>query len=212
MSLRDIADVLSDRAAHAGMVIPEPLASQLVVYYQVLGHWNRKINLTSLSDPDEAVDRLLLEPVAAARYLPRSAALVDLGSGGGSPAIPLALATSATGVVMVESRERKAAFLREVIRELGLNGAVEGRRFEELRTVAGFSGAFGLLSVRAVRLDSSLFATVAALLQGGGTTALFRVLDADDPPPGLPTTLHWVDSRQLIPASHSALTILRRST
>ena len=80
------------------MVIPEPLASQLVVYYQLLSHWNRKINLTSLSDPDEAVDRLLLEPVAAAAVLPANRALIDLGSGGGSPAIPLALALGATRV------------------------------------------------------------------------------------------------------------------
>ena len=70
---------------------------------------------------------------------------------------------------------------------------VRGHAVEELVETRGYEG-------------------VAALLQGGGTTALFRVLDADDPPPGLPTTLHWVDSRQLIPASHSALTILRRST
>jgi 16S rRNA (guanine527-N7)-methyltransferase len=212
VSLRDIADVLADRAAHAGLVIPEPLASQLVVYYQVLAHWNRKINLTSLSDQDEAVDRLLLEPIAAAMDLPHGVALIDLGSGGGSPAVPLALATRAARLVMVESRARKAAFLREVIRELALSAAVEGRRFEELTTVPEFAGSFGLLSVRAVRLDSGLFSTAASLLHAGGTAALFRTLDAEDPPPGLPASLHWIGSRQLIPASHSGLTRLRRST
>ena len=116
MSLRDIAEVLADRAAHAGLLVPEALSARLVVYYQVLSHWNRKINLTALSDPDEAVDRLLLEPIAAATHLPHHAALVDLGSGGGSPAIPLALATNAANLVMVESRVRKAAFLREALR------------------------------------------------------------------------------------------------
>ena len=212
MTLRDIEDVLADRAAHAGMIIAEPLASRLIVYFQVLSHWNRKINLTSLSNPDEAVDRLLLEPVAAASHLPRGVALIDLGSGGGSPAVPLALATDAVRLVMVESRERKAAFLREVVRELGLPATVEGRRFEELPGVDGFADAFGLLSVRAVRLDSGLFATIEALLTRGGTAALFRSLDAEDPPPGLSPRLHWTASRQLIPASHSALTTLVRST
>src|SRR3954451_7573204 len=108
MELRDVADVLADRAAHAGLVIPDTLATQLAVYYQVLAHWNRKINLTSLSDSDEAVDRLLLEPVAAAAQLPQAVELIDLGSGGGSPAIPLALAIGAPHLVMVESRVRKA--------------------------------------------------------------------------------------------------------
>ena len=88
MSLRDIADVLADRASHARLVLPDTLFTQLVVYYQVLSHWNKKINLTSLTDPDEAVDRLLLEPVAAAAELPHGEPLIDLGSGGGI-AVPL---------------------------------------------------------------------------------------------------------------------------
>jgi 16S rRNA (guanine527-N7)-methyltransferase len=212
VSLRDIADVLSDRAAHAGLAIPETLAAHLVVYYQVLSHWNLKINLTSLADPDEAVDRLLLEPVAAAAHVPHGAALIDLGSGGGSPAVPLALATCATRLVMVESRVRKAAFLREVVRELGLPAMVEGRRFEELPSIDGFTAAFGLLSVRAVRLDASLFSTVASLLRPKGAAALFRTIDAEDPPSGLPDSLHWMSSHLLIPASHSSLTCLERST
>jgi 16S rRNA (guanine527-N7)-methyltransferase len=212
VSLRDIADVLADRAAHAGLAIDEPLTSRLVVYFQVLNHWNRKINLTSLSNQDEAVDRLLLEPVAAARDLPHGVDLIDLGSGGGSPAVPLALATAATRLVMVESRERKAAFLREVVRELGVSASVEGRRFEDLPGIAGFESAFGLLSVRAVRLDPGLFSIAERLLRPGGVAALFRSLEAGDPPKGLPASLHWVGSRQLIPASHSALTKLIRST
>jgi len=212
VSLRDIADVLADRSAHAGLVIPEPLASQLAVYYEVLTHWNRRINLTALSDRDEAVDRLLLEPIAAATALPHQARLIDLGSGGGSPAIPLSLATNAKSLVMVESRVRKAAFLREALRELGVDGQVETRRFEDLAADPGFSASFGTLSVRAVRLDSRLFASVAGLLEVNGIAALFRSVDAENPPQGLPASLEWVSSRQLIPASRSALTLLRRST
>jgi 16S rRNA (guanine527-N7)-methyltransferase len=212
VSLRDIADVLAARATHARMAVPDPIASQLVVYFQVLSHWNRKINLTSLDDADEAVDRLLLEPLAAAHHVPHGRALIDLGSGGGSPAVPLALATGATRLMMVESRVRKAAFLREVLRELGLPGAVETQRFEELAGAEGFDRTFGLLSVRAVRLDAALFSAVSGLLQPHGIAAFFRTVDADDPPAGLPLALRWVSSRQLIPASRSTLTTLERST
>ena len=210
MTLRDVADVLTDRAAHAGLAIPEPLASQLTVYYQVLSHWNRKINLTSLSDSDEAVDRLLLEPVAAAAHLPRHTDLIDLGSGGGSPAVPLALTLEAPRVVMIESRVRKAAFLREVLRELDLRGSVESARFEDVALRAEFAGQFGISSVRAVRLDAPLFAAVARLLRDEGLAALFRTVQAEDPPHGLPPTLRWLWSKRLISASYSALTLLQK--
>lgn len=212
MTLDAIARVLADRAAHAGLAVPDALVSRLVVYYQVLAHWNRKINLTSLSDPDEAVDRLLLEPLAAATHLPHGVDLVDLGSGGGSPALPLAMAVSAPHVVMIESRVRKAAFLREALREIGQPGTVETARFEDVASGSRYRGQFALLSVRAVRLDAPAFGVVASLLQPGGIAALFRTVDAEDPPDGLPSSLLWSSSRQLIPASHSALTILQRST
>jgi 16S rRNA (guanine527-N7)-methyltransferase len=212
VSLRDIAGVLAERAEHSGVTIADPLASQLVVYYQVLSHWNQKINLTSLSDPEEAVDRLLLEPLAAAAHVPHGVAMIDLGSGGGSPAVPLALATGASRLVMVESRVRKTAFLREVVRELGIVASVEARRFQELPSVPGFGGAFSLLSVRAVRLDLVLFSTMAGLLSARGVAALFRTIDAAQLPAGLPESLRWISNSQLLSASRSSLTRLERST
>lgn len=210
MSLRDLADVLADRAAHAGLSIPEPLADRLTVYYHLLAHWNQKINLTSLSDTDEAVDRLLLEPVAAAAHLPSGGTLVDLGSGGGSPAVPLALTLDNSQLVMVESRHRKASFLREVLRELGLAGVVESDRFEAVSCRDGYARHFDLLSVRAVRLDAGALQCVAAFLRSGGRAALFRAPDAIDPPSGLPKTLRSEGTVALLPSSRAMLTVLTR--
>jgi 16S rRNA (guanine527-N7)-methyltransferase len=207
MSLRDIADVLADRAAHAGVALPEPLADRLTVYYQLLAHWNEKINLTSLSDPDEAVDRLLLEPVAAAAHLPPVGSLVDLGSGGGSPAVPLALTLRVSHLVMVESRGRKAAFLRELLRELALPGVVESDRFESVCRRDIYQEQFDLISVRAVRLDASTLECVGLFLRAGGRAALFRGPDATDQL-ALPPSLRWEQTVGLIPASRSALTVL----
>jgi 16S rRNA (guanine527-N7)-methyltransferase len=209
VGLRDIAGVLSDRAAHAGVIVSDELAARLLVYFQVLTHWNRKINLTSLSNADEAVDRLLLEPVAAALHLPRAPELIDLGSGGGSPAIPLALALRVGRLVMVESRERKAAFLREALRELGMSGSVETARFEDLPNRKAFRGTFGLASIRAVKLDEVALETLATMLAPRGYAALFRALDSAAMA-GLPPTLRWVADHRLVPASHSELTVLQK--
>ena len=87
----------------------------------MLSRWNQKINLTSLDDPDEAIDRLMLEPLAAVRFVPAGvSAMMDIGSGGGSPAIPMKLVSPKVALTMVEVKARKSAFLREATRHLKL--------------------------------------------------------------------------------------------
>ena len=112
------------------------LASALEAYFELLRRWNRKINLTGL-DLDaltgEGVDRLFVEPLLAARHVtPETARIIDLGSGGGSPAIPLTLAVPGASVTMVESRAKKSVFLLEAARELALEARVLTARYEDL--------------------------------------------------------------------------------
>ena len=97
MANREFRDRLKRRAKAAGITIEAALAESLEAYYQLLTKWNARINLTAFrltpAGEDDAIDRLLIEPVVAARYLPENAkTLLDAGSGGGSPAIPLKLA------------------------------------------------------------------------------------------------------------------------
>ena len=92
MAARDLRTRLQKRAIRAGVFLSADVAEKLAAYYELLARWNLKINLTAISDIDEAIDRLLLEPVIAVRHLPTSGKLLDVGSGGGSPAIPLHLA------------------------------------------------------------------------------------------------------------------------
>src|SRR5262249_51742009 len=147
---------LTRRAGRIGLYLGDDLVDRLVVYYELLSHWNRKINLTALTEPDEAIDRLLLEPVVAARHLrapnPR---LMDIGSGGGSPAIPMKLAVSGMSLTMVEVKARKSAFLREAIRQLQLSSTqVETSLYEELLARPELHEAFDVVSLRAVRVET----------------------------------------------------------
>jgi 16S rRNA (guanine527-N7)-methyltransferase len=173
----DLAARLDNRAHSHRLDIPNALSARLVAYYELLTRWNQKINLTSLTDVDAAIDRLLLEPLLAARLLPGSPNLMDLGSGGGSPAIPLALALEAPRLVMVESRGRKAAFLREAARLLGINAVVEACRFEELAGRPTYRGSMDVVSVRAVRLDEPTIRLAQGFAKPGGTVALFTSAD-----------------------------------
>ena len=168
------------RARSLDLEIPPPLASALAAYYDLLFRWNRKINLTALADSEAAIDRLLLEPVIAARVLPRLPRLMDLGSGGGSPAIPLALALEAPSLVMVESRGRKAAFLREAAREAGVRAVVEASRFEELAGQAEYHASMDLVSIRAVRMDEATLSVAERFVRPGGRLALFTTVDGGE--------------------------------
>lgn len=182
MSSDGLLSRLVTRGSVAGIDLSPSLATRLESYYRLLAHWNASINLTALQlDPvtDHALDRLLIEPLLAAQYISTSAssrALIwfDLGSGGGSPAIPLKLARPLAKLTMVESRERKAAFLREAIRTLELEeSTVEASRIEAVAASHPLAGSIDLVTVRAVRIDPSLFGSIRTLLRSRGELILF---------------------------------------
>ncbi|HEX3704886.1 MAG TPA: 16S rRNA (guanine(527)-N(7))-methyltransferase RsmG [Vicinamibacterales bacterium] len=166
---------LAERAAAARVAVTAAEILQLEVYFALLKRWSARMNLTALpleGPPDATIDRLFIEPLAAARYVPKSPiAWVDVGSGGGSPAIPLRVLRHQARLTMVESKGRKAAFLREAVRVLDLHGAeVQGDRFEDLPG----TGEADLVTVRAVRVDLEMLQLCRAALRPGGGLLLFQ--------------------------------------
>lgn len=163
------------RARRVNLSIPADLSDALLAYLELLALWNQKINLTALDDPDSAIDRLILEPLLAARHLPEGAAVIDIGSGGGSPAIPLKLASPRIKLWMVESKTRKSAFLREAIRQLDLRETfVETARYEELLSLPTLHESMEIVTIRAVRVEPSALLSLQAFLKPGGSIFLFR--------------------------------------
>ncbi len=171
------AQIIS-RAVRAGVAIQPAIAAQLAAYVALLAKWNRTINLTALPvDPpsDAAIDRLIVEPVAAARLVrPEHRRAIDIGSGGGSPAIPFNLAAPQLQFTLVEVKSRKSAFLREAGRQLGISGlTVETCRAEELGAKAALTASADIVTLRAVRSDDHLMRAIRELLKPGGTLFWF---------------------------------------
>ncbi len=212
MAPRDLKTRLTRRAARAGWFLPEALVAQLARYYDLLSRWNRKINLTAIDDIDEAIDRLLLEPLAAARHFqPGALRLLDIGSGGGSPAIPIKLAIPRLSLTMVEVKIRKSAFLREAVRHLGLEGAtVETSRYEELLARPELHEAFDVVSTRAVRVETSTLMTLQAFLAPDGLLLLFRGPSGPDLPSAIVPPLEWKATVPLVESLQSRLTVLSK--
>ena len=93
LSRGELAERLRLRAARARLDVSGRLLDDLVSYVELLHRWNARMNLTGLGAGDEGLDRLIVEPLAAARHVANPAPrIIDIGSGGGSPAIPLRLA------------------------------------------------------------------------------------------------------------------------
>ena len=182
MSRPDTATRILRRAERLGLEVDGDAARSLAVYYDLLQRWNRTVNLTALDDGEEALDRLILEPVLASRFLPQTGLLLDVGSGGGSPALPLRIALSSIQLVLVESKTRKAAFLREATRTVGLDGVrVEAKRLEELLSDSTLHEAADAISIRAVRLDRRLLGMLLAFAKPQGRLFLFAGPGAGSP-------------------------------
>jgi 16S rRNA (guanine527-N7)-methyltransferase len=209
----EFRDKLARRTRRAKAPITLAMLDPLESYYLLLAQWNAKINLTALPlDPptDETFDRLLVEPLAAAKQIPAQTPSVwfDLGSGGGSPAIPLKITRPALRLTMIESKERKGAFLREAIRTLELaDSVVETERFEVAAAKPAFTNAADLVTVRAVRADGELFQAAGTMLKIGGRLLMFRPAHSPSPdPPGF----RKLATYPLIDTPPSFLTVFER--
>ena len=213
MTSREFRDRLVRRARRADVALPPELVTSLETYVRLLSRWNEKINLTALPVArldDEAVDRLLVEPLVAARFAPSDTkTLLDVGSGSGSPAIPLALALPGVRLRMVESKTRKAVFLTEVCRELGLKDAiVETARFEQLLARPELHEWSDVLSVRAVRVENRVLLTLQAFVRAGGQLFWFRTATGSDAPGHVPPPLEWQATHPLV--GRSRLVVLEK--
>lgn len=214
MTSRELQDRIIRRARRAGVTVPAPLAAKLETFYRLLTVWNRKINLTglNLSEPTpEAIDRLIVEPLVAARHAPPGAArMIDVGSGGGSPAIPFALAVPGLRLLMVESKTRKSVFLREATRALEMVDAdVATARYEELLARPDLHEANDLLTIRAVRIETRVLMSLQAFVRPGGQMLLFRSASGDVPA-SLTPPLAWRATYPLLDSLQSRLVVLEK--
>lgn len=174
----NVSAAIARRAGAAGLSVAPATLAGLDHYVALLARWNQRINLTALPlDPltDEAIDRLLVEPLVAARHVGEDDSLViDIGSGGGSPALPMKIAVPRLKFVLVESRTRKAAFLREAVRQLELADVkIANRRAEQLVTDDRYRESADVVTLRAVRADEELWTAIVSLLHVGGRILWF---------------------------------------
>jgi 16S rRNA (guanine527-N7)-methyltransferase len=207
-----LAARVAERLARAGTNTLPATLDALVAYLTVLARWNQRINLTAFAlDPptDGAIDRLIVEPVVAAKFVrAEDRVAVDVGSGGGSPAIPLLLTRPALKMHLVESRSRKASFLREALRHLKLDRAeVVNDRLETMASADRLARTVDVVTLRAVRLDEALAVSIKRLLRSTGQILWFTTKPEATP---VPSGLSIESEDELTVGSGGRLLVIRQ--
>ncbi len=155
------------------LALPAGATEKLLEYTQLLAKWNRTYNLTAVREPLEMVTHHLLDSLAVIPHLPMAerASLADAGSGGGLPGVPLAIARPDWRVTVNDASEKKAAFLRQAVIELGLgNVEVHEGRLEAWRPAAGFA----VVISRALAELAGFIAACRHLVAPGGLLAAMK--------------------------------------
>ena len=169
----------------------EPLtleqSERFTAYLTLLQKWNARTNLTAIRDEEGILSRHFLESILCARALPAGIqTLLDFGSGAGFPGLPIAILHSEIAVTLAESQNKKAAFLREAIRTLGVQAHVHSARAEELKT------HFDCVTLRAVdNMQAAIPAAIQLLAPGGQLTILTTTTDVATLQSLAEHSFHW---------------------
>jgi 16S rRNA (guanine527-N7)-methyltransferase len=159
--------------------VPTDLYDQLSAYLDLLLKWNARTNLTAIREPEQMITRhfgeSLFTGLQLASRISNLESLLDFGSGAGFPGLPIQLLLPELRVTLAESQGKKASFLREAVRTLGLKTEVWAGRVEDMPA----SQTFAVVTLRAVDNMASALAAARPRVSSGG---LLVTLSADQNP------------------------------
>ena len=140
-----------DGARKLGIELDERVSASFSIYASELLNWNRKINLTAITDPREIAIKHFLDSLVPAGCIPDTGRLLDIGSGGGFPGIPLKIFKPSICVLLIDGVRKKINFLKQVLRALDLEN-IEARqmRTETLLKDPEYATSFDIIISRAL--------------------------------------------------------------
>ena len=148
---REWQQLIIEGARHLGLAIDEGVTAQFAAHAAELIKWNRKINLTAITDPREIAVKHFLDSLALTPFTPEGARLLDIGSGAGFPGIPLKIIKPSLSVLMIDGNRKKVNFLKHILRTLCLEniGALQIRA-ENLAKKPAYANSFDVIISRAL--------------------------------------------------------------
>ncbi len=173
--------ILINGAHELGIDISLQQTQQFVIYAQELVKWNKKINLTTITDPFEIAVKHFIDSIAPATRITKGASLVDIGSGGGFPGIPLKLVIPSLSVILIDASRKKVSFLKQIIRILKLKDidAIHIRA-EDISNDPAFVERFDIAVSRAFSRLDHFFDLSFPLIKSSGIMIAMKGKRAED--------------------------------
>jgi 16S rRNA (guanine527-N7)-methyltransferase len=178
---KEWSDLVIEGAAALDIDLDTGQTRQFAVHAAELVRWNRKINLTAITDPFEIAVKHFLDSLPAARSIPGAASVLDLGSGGGFPGLPLKVLKPCLSITLIDASRKKVSFLKHVIRTLKLDH-IEALhiRAEDLAEDPRYRNRFHVIISRAFSSLEFFHRLALPLLIEGGTILALKGSDDVD--------------------------------
>ena len=148
---REWQNFITDGARQLGVEIDAGITTQFSIHASELIKLNRKLNLTSITHPEDLAVKHFLDSLAPANFIPDNARMLDIGSGGGFPGIPLKILNPSLKVMLIDGTRKKVNFLKHALRILKLE-SIEAHqiRAENLHEDPAYANLFDVIISRAL--------------------------------------------------------------
>ncbi|MBR1731488.1 MAG: 16S rRNA (guanine(527)-N(7))-methyltransferase RsmG [Ruminococcus sp.] len=163
-------NLLKKESAEIGVELTDFQLEQFEKYYNLLIEWNKKINLTRITEPDEVVTKHFTDSLTLLKYceIPDSAKVIDVGTGAGFPGIPLKIARPDIKLTLLDSLNKRLNFLNEVCNETGIKADLVHARAEDGAKDNKYRERFDIAVSRAVARLNTLSEYCIPYVKTGG--------------------------------------------
>ncbi len=192
-------EVVARGAGAMGVTLDGGQLETMAFHAAELIKWNAKFNITAITDPYEVAVKHFVDALALVSWIPRGSRVIDVGSGGGFPGLPLKICRPDVQVVMVDASRKKVSFLNHVVRMSGMTGvkAIHSR-VETLGKDMAFSGRFDVAVSRAFTALDRFVTLAVPLLSDQGVVIAMKGNLSDEEMNGVEQSRFTVEIRRYV--------------
>lgn len=175
MDIQEFKSLLIESAKKIDIILSDEQVNKFYKYMNLLIEWNKKINLTAITEPKDIILKHFIDSMTISRYIKDSDRIIDVGTGAGFPGIPIKIIKEENEIVLLDSLNKRISFLNEVIKELGLNNInCIHSRAEEAGRNKNFREKFDISTSRAVANMSVLSEYLIPFTKMGGKVIFMK--------------------------------------